>query len=47
MFSAKIIVSVCRADCTVELVTDRAAKTPMDMPSLKRAHKACYQYPVV
>jgi len=27
----------------VELVTDRAAKTPMDMPSLKRAHKACYQ----
>ena len=27
----------------VELVTDRAAKTPMDMPSLKRAHKSCYQ----
>ncbi|MGB1336922.1 aminotransferase class III-fold pyridoxal phosphate-dependent enzyme [Planktomarina sp.] len=27
----------------VELVSDRDAKTPMDMPSLKRAHKACYQ----
>jgi hypothetical protein len=27
----------------VELVSDQDAKTPMDMPSLKRAHKACYQ----
>ncbi|MEL0285480.1 MAG: aminotransferase class III-fold pyridoxal phosphate-dependent enzyme, partial [Paracoccaceae bacterium] len=27
----------------VEIVSDRASKTPMDMPTMKRIHKATYE----